>query len=483
MNMKMIKKLIVICMMLLTLCNIYPLHVNAAGSIITVTATGNASGVSVSGSVETDVLAVVIQVYKGEELVAMETTGVANDQTFDTRLTVSLSAGEYTVYVADFAGGAWTTDSFTIAATTTPPTTPPSTPNYGGGSSSGSNVVPTTPQASIPTDTIVKALKNQEEVTIKLTQSSSLPNTILNEIKGTNKSVTFEVVDENKEVVYSFTVEGSKLTDTKSFDMKISDTSANEETIKELTKKPHETIEFAHSGTLPGSILVKIKTEYLPTDKVSLVYFNETTQKLETIQEDVIIKDGYAYFYIDHCSTYLLVLNAELDLSAYTDGLLPVYENSRVTSIKPISNGFELNGYAFINGINCNKKNSLWREIIFVNEEDVSKEKAYRMQVTPVYNTFLNSNKNINPTGKLSYSFANYNVKVNPNSIKDYATNKTYQKMASGSYRVYIRVSDGKNSKLFPLKDIILSDGSTLSLPSGFEVMDETSRELRYIMK
>ena len=162
-----------------------------------------------------------------------------------------------------------------------------------------------------------------------------------------------------------------------------------------------------------------------------------------------------------------------------------VYQNSRVTSLKANTNGtFTASGYMF-NDSNCNKKDSLYREIIFVNESDSSTTKAYRQLVTSKYNTYLNSNNTATQNGKYDLSYAFYDVTVNPNSIQNYK--KTSKgAMAKGSYLVYMRISDGKTSYLFPLRDLTLSDGTNMentgTLPSGFEVIDQKTRELRYIV-
>ncbi|MBR3840756.1 MAG: hypothetical protein IKM20_06440, partial [Erysipelotrichales bacterium] len=109
----------------------------------------------------------------------------------------------------------------------------------------------------------------------------------------------------------------------------------------------------------------------------------------------------------------------------------------------------------------------------------------YRQLVTSKYNTFLNSNKTATQNGKYDLSYAFYDVTVNPNSIQNYS--KTSKgAMVKGSYLVYMRISDGKTSYLFPLRDLTLSDGTNMentgTLPSGFEVINQKTRELRYVV-
>lgn len=185
------------------------------------------------------------------------------------------------------------------------------------------------------------------------------------------------------------------------------------------------------------------------------------------------------------CGVFTVKGDEKIDLSAYSAMNMNVYENSRVTEMKSNANGtITLSGYMF-NDSNCNKKNSLYREVIFVNENDPSTAKAYRQEVVSKYNTFLNGNATATQNGKYDLSYAFYDVTVNPKSIMNYS--KTSKgSMANGSYLAYMRISDGKTSYLFPLKDAKLSDGSTMeskgTLPKGFEVINPETRELRYVV-
>ena len=173
-----------------------------------------------------------------------------------------------------------------------------------------------------------------------------------------------------------------------------------------------------------------------------------------------------------------------LDLSPYSNFSMNVYPGSRVTDMKGTENGFSLKGYMFEDGANCEK--SLWREIIFVNSEDSSPEKAYRKQVTPVYNTWLNKNMTATHNGTYKLDYANYEINVDISNMQNYKKTAT-GKMASGTYLVYMRISNGKTSYLFPLVDKELSDGSTMeskgTLPSSFTVTDPESRVLAYTVK
>lgn len=174
------------------------------------------------------------------------------------------------------------------------------------------------------------------------------------------------------------------------------------------------------------------------------------------------------------------------DLDAYTNYELEVYKNSRTHTVTIDSNGITVGGYMFKANADCNRPDSVWREIIFINEEDHSIEKAYIKQVDSMYATWLNSNPNATNNGKYNLDYANYSITVTNDSVNDYVSNKPTT-MSKGSYLVYMRISDGINSFLFPLVDRVLSDGTTMestgTLPKGFEVVDQESRVLRYVVE
>lgn len=74
-------------------------------------------------------------------------------------------------------------------------------------------------------------------------------------------------------------------------------------------------MDFAHSGTLPATAEVYVRASgvYGDGSKVGLYTYNEDERKFELVQEDIEVKDGYAVYSIDHCSTWAL---SDEDLTA-----------------------------------------------------------------------------------------------------------------------------------------------------------------------
>lgn len=231
---------------------------------------------------------------------------------------------------------------------------------------------------------------------------------------------------------------------------------------------------FYDSLFAPVSIIKKWVTYLVEDDEIAATAVSEAYESFLTTNKDKknqINVDKTILFSVDNLKPY-----SAMDMN--------VYPSSRVTSIQSVPNGFKINGYMFESDANCTA--SLWREVIFVNSEDVSPSKAYRKQVTPIYSTWLNSNKNATNNGRYTLNYANYTITITPNSVNGYEGNIPTT-MAKGNYYILMRISNGSKSYLFPLTDTTLSDGTNLEntnkLPSGISVYDRNSRALMYSVK
>lgn len=232
-------------------------------------------------------------------------------------------------------------------------------------------------------------------------------------------------------------------------------------------------------------ITIAIPADLLNKNNLSVVRTHESANGtlISDVLETTNNEDGTLTFFTDRFSTYALTYS-DLDLSEYSNFGLNVYENSRIVSINSYKEGFEVFGYMWIDGVKPTE--NTWREIVLVNIDDNSKEKAYRINTKAIYNTFLNKNMYATKNGTVDLSYANYRVEVNPNSMLEYTTRKN-AKVAKGAYYMFMRISDGKNSYLFPLKDVTLSDGSNMEtsnkLPKGFKVLNQETRQLVYTVE
>lgn len=166
-------------------------------------------------------------------------------------------------------------------------------------------------QKEIPVEKIKDALndKNIQEVTVNLSQSGTVSKDLLNEIKESQKEVTFNVLDTTNKVKYSWTFDGKNMTtlDSEKLDLNIDFKTAHQ---KEITKQVQQDnifyMQFAYHGKLPASTVIKVdvSSQYKDGDLIYLYYFNEINNTIEKSSSAIKVENGYAQFKLDHCSTY-----------------------------------------------------------------------------------------------------------------------------------------------------------------------------------
>lgn len=136
--MKMMKQIIIICTVFFALFCIHPLQVEATGDVLTANPTGQTTGVNVTGTTDADVLAIVVQVRDASDnILTMETFSVMSGS-YNATINYDLAAGDYKVYVANFDGGNWCIDDFTVVVTGGSGTGSGTGSGSGGGTGSGS---------------------------------------------------------------------------------------------------------------------------------------------------------------------------------------------------------------------------------------------------------------------------------------------------------------------------------------------------------
>lgn len=147
---------------------------------------------------------------------------------------------------------------------------------------------------------------------------------ILKTLKENGAKTSFEKRDENNTILYSWTFNGSKLTDDDTninVDLNINiGNSQNKDKINALIPISMTSlqIDFSHSGVLPTGTTVKLYTgaSFNNNDILDLYYYNPEKNVLEKVLEGITVTDGYVTFPLAHCSDYVLVVNNEAKKNA-----------------------------------------------------------------------------------------------------------------------------------------------------------------------
>ena len=199
-----------------------------------------------------------------------------------------------------------------------------------------------------PISTLPSNLNNEyysdvnENVILNLTKADKLSKDVFEAAKETGKDSIFNIVDKNGKLNYGWSFDGKKIKNT-NVDVDLS-INANTEKAKQIEEKIKQkdikVLEFAHHGELPAPATIKmnVSDQYKDGQKLYLNYWDETAKTPSTeIQKDIVVKDGYVEFTIDHCSTYFLstgkvsIVKEEINNNTDNDKE-PIKENDKPTS-------------------------------------------------------------------------------------------------------------------------------------------------------
>lgn len=146
-------------------------------------------------------------------------------------------------------------------------------------------------------------------------------NTILNKdtlkiMNNSNKKFVINNYNENI-INYTWIIDGKNIGNVSEIDTSIKFNSDNIDDINKLTNYADSVyLTFLHNGDVPNGTKIKIYVgdKYQNGDKVNVYYYNEDKNKMDTIELDIEVIDGYVEFEIEHCSEYIItraVLNSK----------------------------------------------------------------------------------------------------------------------------------------------------------------------------
>jgi len=167
-------------------------------------------------------------------------------------------------------------------------------------------------------------INKDEDVVILLTDSSKITNEHLETIKGSKKKVTFNYVNENKGVMYSWVVEGKNLSKIKEINTKITFGSENINDIgiaSNYAEGKH--VNFEHTGELPDSTQVRlyVADKFSNGDIINVYSYDKDGKKLTSVQKALEVKDGYISFDIENCAEYFITRSNVMDVVEEKKGI------------------------------------------------------------------------------------------------------------------------------------------------------------------
>ena len=125
----------------------------------------------------------------------------------------------------------------------------------------------------------------------------------------TNDKVMF-IKEQDGKFMYSWSFD-KKAYESKGFefDMSIKFKSPDKNKIEKLISKniKKEYVSFNYHGNLPSVATIKVPiSKFNDEDRLNIYYYDDVSNKIEAIKNNVMVKNGYATFEISHCSDYIL---------------------------------------------------------------------------------------------------------------------------------------------------------------------------------
>lgn len=156
-------------------------------------------------------------------------------------------------------------------------------------------------------DTINKTTSKSIEVEIK-DEENTLSSNILKELKG--KDIELKITKyENDNIKYIWSISGKNIKEEFDFDTLVKFESENADKINELMNYAQSIyLNYSHSANLPKNTKFKVYVgnEYNENDLLNLYYFDEKSNKMILEQENLVVKNGFVEYEIEHCSEYIL---------------------------------------------------------------------------------------------------------------------------------------------------------------------------------
>ncbi len=150
---------------------------------------------------------------------------------------------------------------------------------------------------------------DSKKTEIDLSETTVISSEVFEAAKNNNVDVTFNIKNDSK-LTYSWTFASDAIDKAANIDLGIKIGSSNKKAdIEKITKNSNVLyLSFAHHGELPAPATIKayVGDKYSDGAKVELYYYNEATNKVELINKDLVVKEGYVTFEIEHCSDYFL---------------------------------------------------------------------------------------------------------------------------------------------------------------------------------
>ncbi len=159
-------------------------------------------------------------------------------------------------------------------------------------------------------DSILKNDKNNNNITIDSNTKVSASD--LEKIKDSKKTINFNYYDENKSLIYSWIINGSKIKSTDDFITTVCFDSKNKKDMLKLSNYADGLfISFGQTNYFPSGTKIRlyVGSKYTDKDIVNVYSYIKNSNKLNLVKSKLKVKNGYIEFDVVDASDYLITMS------------------------------------------------------------------------------------------------------------------------------------------------------------------------------
>ena len=160
-----------------------------------------------------------------------------------------------------------------------------------------------------------------DAIDITIDSNSIISKDILSKIKDSKKKIVFNYYDDNKKVLYSVTIDGSKVQDVSDLDIGILNKSENSDIITKLSNNAVG-LQISIKNKLPNGTLIKmyVGDKFKNGEIVKVYYYDKDNNKLKVLNSGLRVTNGYIEFAPEEYSDYLIAKELSGDTTCTDKG-------------------------------------------------------------------------------------------------------------------------------------------------------------------
>ena len=164
---------------------------------------------------------------------------------------------------------------------------------------------------------------------ILINSDSIINEEILNKIKNSKRTLSFDMYNTEKKLLYSWIIDGNKIEKSTEFNTNINFGSEYAEEVGKISNYSEgKFIHFEHDGDLPSGTIIKLYVgdKFSNDNLINIYNYDLKNKKMDLVKSELPVKEGYIEFEIDHCTDYFLTRSTINKIVSKNDSFI-TYKN------------------------------------------------------------------------------------------------------------------------------------------------------------